>query len=262
MSGGVLIFDSGIGGLSVLGEVRAQQPGLDLTYVADHAGFPYGPRDAVELVAHIVSLMERLIATHDPRAVVIACNTASTLVLPALRSRFSIPFVGTVPAIKPAAKATRSGLVSVLATPGTVRRDYTFELIRQFAPDIAMTLVGSDHLAEVAEAMLSGGAFDEDAVRAEIAPCFVDRDGKRTDTVVLACTHYPFLLEVFQRLAPWPVDWIDPAPAIARRLADVLGEEIAALNGNGATRYYSTKPPKLFPQGFDAQGRWQAVPTD
>lgn len=258
MSGGVLVFDSGIGGLSVLRHIRAQALALDLTYVADHAGFPYGGRDAVELLEHIAALMQRLIAEFDPRAVVIACNTASTLVLPVLRSRFSMPFIGTVPAIKPAAKQTRSGLVSVLATPGTVKRDYTFELIREFAPDVAITLVGSEHLAQLADDVLTGKPCDEDAVRAEIAPCFVDKDGMRTDTVVLACTHYPFLLDVFQKLAPWPVNWIDPAPAIARRLTDVLGRE---TKGSGATRYLSTQPPSAFPLGFDGQGRWETFPA-
>lgn len=254
MNGPVLIFDSGIGGLSVLGEVRRQHPLLDLIYVADHAGFPYGGRNAGELVAHVVALMERLIAAHDPRAVVIACNTASTLVLPALRSRFDIPFVGTVPAIKPAAKQTRSNLVSILATPGTVKRDYTFELIRQFAPDVAVTLVGSDQLAALIEATLAGEQIDDAAIRAEIAPCFNDKDGRRTDVVVLACTHYPFLLDAFHRLAPWPVTWIDPAPAISRRLADVL----VGAGGGGKTRYYSTNPPAVFPAGIDAGGIWQA----
>lgn len=258
MSGGVLVFDSGIGGLSVLRHIRAQSPALDLVYVADHAGFPYGIRDAVELVGHVVSLMERLIAAHSPRAVVIACNTASTLVLPALRSRFNIPFVGTVPAVKPAAAATRSGLVSILATPGTVKRDYTFDLIRDFAPHVAVTLVGSDRLVRLAEAKLAGERPDDATLSEEIAPCFVEKDGSRTDTVVLACTHFPFLVEEFTRLAPWPVAWIDPAPAIARRLSAVLGE---AAGGAGTTRYLSTRPPGRFPREFDARGSWGHFPV-
>lgn len=126
-------------------------------------------------------------------------------------------FIGTVPAIKPAAERTRSGLVSVLATPGTVKRAYTRDLIQSFASQCHVRLVGSENLARMAEAYIRGETLDDAAVLAEIAPCFVDKDGLRTDIVVLACTHYPFLANVFRRLAPWPVDWLDPAEAIARQ---------------------------------------------
>ncbi len=160
-------------------------------------------------------LIAALIGEFAPDAVVIACNTASTLVLPPLRARFSLPFVGTVPAIKPAAERTRSGVVSVLGTCGTIRRDYTRGLIDSFARSCHVRLVGSANLAAFAEAHMRGEAVDDAAILAEIAPAFVEQDGRRTDTIVLACTHYPFLLDHFRRLAPWPVEWIDPAPAIA-----------------------------------------------
>ncbi|WP_417770397.1 aspartate/glutamate racemase family protein, partial [Stappia sp.] len=147
---------------------------------------------------------------------------ASTLVLPPLRQALDIPVVGTVPAIKPAAERTRSGLVSVLATPGTVSRDYTFDLIRRFAPDVAITLVGSKRLASLAEDKLAGRALDMQALTAEAGACFVSRDDRRTDVVVLACTHFPLLAGELAAAAPWPVEWLDPAPAIARRLRDVI----------------------------------------
>src|SRR5690606_16788127 len=153
----------------------------------------YGPLAPGALSARVLGVMEGLIARHQPDLVVIACNTASTLVLPLLRARFAIPFVGTVPAIKPAALATRSGHVSVLATPGTAAREYTRELISQFAAHCRVKLVGSVHLAAYAEAELAGNpAADADIAR-EIAPCFVDEADGRTDVVVLACTHYPLL---------------------------------------------------------------------
>jgi len=218
------VFDSGIGGLSVLREIRRQRPDLDLDYVGDTEVFPYGDLAEDDLVARVVWLMDRLLPRFDPSAVVIACNTASTLVLPALRQRFDIPFVGTVPAIKPAALLTRSGLVTVLATPGTVKRDYTRGLIRRFAGHVAVRLVGAPELARIAEAKLSGGRVDEMELRTQIGGCFVDVDGARTDVVVLACTHYPFLIEEMAAVAPWPVEWLDPAPAIARRLFSVLAE--------------------------------------
>ena len=168
--------------------------------------------------------MERLIAAHRPDLVVVACNTASTLVLPQLRERFTVPFVGTVPAIKPACAASAAKLVSVLGTEATVKREYTRALIRDFADGCAVTLVGSPRLAELAEAELQGEPVGRcRRSRAEIAPCFVETGGARTDTVVLACTHYPLLLDRLERLAPWPVNFIDPAPAIARRVVDLLG---------------------------------------
>lgn len=219
----VLIFDSGVGGLTVFREVAAARPDARYVYIADDAGFPYGNQPEVTLIARIVAVVGEAIARHAPDLVVVACNTASTLALAELRARFTVPFVGTVPAIKPAAASTRSGLVSVLATPGTVARDYTRRLIETHAEGVAVTLVGSTELARLAEAHLSGEAVDDAAIAAEIAPCFVERDGRRTDRVVLACTHYPFLVAHFRRLAPWPVEWIDPAPAIARRVASLLG---------------------------------------
>ncbi len=225
----ILVFDSGLGGLTVLREVMRQRPDADIVYAADDAAFPYGRLDERALVGRVLQVMERLVDRFHPDLVVIACNTASTLVLPALRARFAIPFVGTVPAVKPAAERTRSGLISVLATPGTVARDYTHDLIERYAAGCEVTLVGATRLAGLAEAALKGEPVDDAAITAEIAPCFVAKGGRRTDVVTLACTHYPLLLSRLQRLAPWPVDWIDPAPAIARRTAQLLGPALPRL---------------------------------
>lgn len=220
----VVVFDSGLGGLTVLREVRASRPDLVALYAADDAAFPYGALSEAALVARVSQVMEALIAVAAPDAVVIACNTASTLVLEPLRRRWpSILFVGTVPAVKPAAEMSRSGLISILATPGTVSRDYTRRLIDDFARRCEVTLVGSTALAWLAERAMRGGLVADDDILREIAPCFVEKDGRRTDVVALACTHYPLLLDAYRRLAPWPVAWIDPAPAIARRLDSVLG---------------------------------------
>jgi glutamate racemase len=231
----VLVFDSGVGGLTVLREMRVLMPGRPFVYVADDAAFPYGPWDEAELRVHIVALFGRLITDHAPEIAVIACNTASTLVLDALRKAYpDTPFVGTVPAIKPAAERTRSGLVSVLATPGTVKRQYTRDLISAWATKCHVRLVGSERLAPLAEVYMRDGFVEEEAVRDEIAPCFVEQDGKRTDIVVLACTHYPFLVNRMRKTAPWPVDWIDPAEAIARRAASLLEKTDARSLPNGA----------------------------
>lgn len=227
-SGPVLFFDSGLGGLTVLREARYLLPYAPLLYVADDEAFPIGRWPEAKLKARIVSLFGTLIAEHDPKAVVIACNTAFTLAGDALREAHpDVPFVGTVPAIKPAAERTSSGLISVLATPGTVRRTYTRSLIDSFASQCHVRLVGSDLLAELAEKHLRGETVADDELLPEIADCFLERDGKRTDIVVLACTHYPFLANRFRKIAPWPVDWLDPAEAIARQLVRVLGERVA-----------------------------------
>ncbi len=219
----VLLFDSGIGGLTVLREARVLMPERRFIYVADDAAFPYGDWEEPALRMHIVRLFGELLDKYCPEISIIACNTASTLVISDLREAFpSHPFVGTVPAIKPAAERTCSGLVSVLATPGTVKRQYTRDLIMQWAQQCHVRLVGSTQLARLAEIYMRDGFVDESAVQAEIAPCFVEKDGKRTDVVVLACTHYPFLANRMRKLAPWPVDWLDPAEAIARRALALL----------------------------------------
>jgi glutamate racemase len=219
----VLMLDSGVGGLTVLREARVLMPDRRFVYVADDAGFPYGGWEETALRARLVALFGRLISEHEPLICVIACNTASTLALDALRAAYpTTPFVGTVPAIKPAAERTRTGLVSVLATPGTVKRQYTRDLVQQWAAMVDVKLVGSVALAGLAETYMRDGFVDEAAVRAEIEPCFVEHGGWRTDIVVLACTHYPFLANRMRKVAPWPVDWLDPAEAIARRALSIL----------------------------------------
>jgi glutamate racemase len=219
----ILVFDSGLGGLTVYREIARKRPDARFIYVADDAVFPYGKLAEKALVARVVSVMQSLIEAVGPDLVVIACNTASTLVLPSLRARFAVPFVGTVPAIKPACAGSRTKLVSVLGTEATVKREYTRTLIREFAAGCEVTLVGSARLAGLAEAELRGDPVADTAIAAEIAPCFLAAEGRRTDTVVLACTHYPLLLERMQRLAAWPVDFLDPAPAIARRVVGLVG---------------------------------------
>nr|WP_246550873.1 glutamate racemase [Bradyrhizobium liaoningense] len=236
-----MVFDSGLGGLTVLREVVAARPDAHFAYVADDAFFPYGHHSEDEIIARVVPLMGELIGTHDPDIVVIACNTASTLVLSHLRAAYSVPFVGTVPAIKPACAQSRTRRVSVLGTKGTVKREYTKALIRDFAQGCEVTLVGSPELASLAEAELSGASVSDGDILAELAPCFVGEDAtSRTDTVVLACTHYPLLLDRLKRLAPWPVDWIDPAPAIARRVSDLLGPRIGGIAQAGAEMIFTS----------------------
>jgi glutamate racemase len=221
----ILVFDSGVGGLTVYREIVKARPDAAYTYLADDAGFPYGNQPETVLIARIIDVVGEAIAEHKPDLVVVACNTASTLALADLRARFSVPFVGTVPAIKPACAQSTTKSISVLGTQATVSREYTRALIREFAAGCEVALIGSSHLASYAEAELAGEPVADAAIKEEISGCFIEADGRRTDTVVLACTHYPLLLDRFKANSPWPVDWLDPAPAIARRVADLLRDK-------------------------------------
>jgi glutamate racemase len=242
----ILVFDSGLGGLTVLREIVGARPDAHYVYVADDAFFPYGHHSEEAIIARVVPLIGELITAHSPDLIVIACNTASTLVMSHLREAYTVPFVGTVPAIKPACASSMTKRVSVLGTKGTVKREYTHALIRDFAQGCEVTLVGSADLASLAEAALSGVEIGDREILAEIAPCFVgggESDPARTDTVVLACTHYPLLMDRLVKLAPWQVDWIDPAPAIARRVAALLGAPGSEADHAGAEMVFTSKRP-------------------
>jgi len=252
----ILVFDSGVGGLTVFREVKAARPDARYVYLADDAGFPYGNQPEDQLVARIVDVIGAAIARHAPDLVVVACNTASTLALADLRARFTVPFVGTVPAIKPACAQSQTKRIAVLGTQATVSREYTRTLIREFASGCRVALVGSPRLATYAEAELAGTPAADVEIAGEILPCFLDEEGQRTDTVVLACTHYPLLLTRFRRVAPWPVEWLDPAPAIARRVADLLRERPAAtVPGTQTIEFTSGRtPPAALQQALSTFG--------
>lgn len=242
----LLVFDSGLGGLTVHREIVRLRPDARIVYAADDAGFPYGGWKPDELSRRIVDVLGTLIAQHRPDLVVIACNTASTIALAELRAAYALPFVGTVPAIKPACASSRSKRVSVLGTEATVALEYTRALIRDFSQGCEVNLVGSRRLAPFAESELRGAPVTDEEILAELAPCFVERDGARTDTVVLACTHYPLLLDRFERLSPWPVSFVDPAPAIARRVAALIGPAAGEAAAAAAPVFHCTSG-KPFP---------------
>ena len=242
----ILVFDSGLGGLTVLREVIRACPYAHYLYVADDAFFPYGHHSEEEIIERVVPLIGDLIAEHDPDLIVIACNTMSVSVMAHLRAAYAVPFVGTVPAIKPACAASKTKRVSVLGTRATVRREYTKALIRDFAQGCEVTLVGSAELAALAETALSGGVVSDEDILAELVPCFIgtgEDASRRTDTIVLACTHYPLLLDRLDQLAPWPVDWIDPAPAIARRVTSLLPEVRGKQDGTEARMIFTSGRP-------------------
>jgi glutamate racemase len=236
----ILVFDSGLGGLTVYREIAAARPDAGYVYLADDAAFPYGDMPEDALITRILHVIGKAKAEHRPDLVVVACNTASTLALADLRAQYQVPFVGTVPAIKPACAQSKSKRVTVLGTQATVSREYTRALIREFAQGCEVDLVGSSRLGTFAEAELAGDPAADAAVAAEIAPCFVDENSRRTDTVVLACTHYPLLAARFERLAPWPVAWLDPAAAIARRVTELIGPALSAKTAAPARLFFTS----------------------
>src|SRR6185312_14345624 len=185
----ILLLDSGLGGLTVFQEIRSARPDANFIYFADDAGFPYGNLEEDRLIERVIDVAGRAISDSGPDLVVVACNTASTLALGELRTRCRVPFVGTVPAIKPACAQSATKRVTVLGTRATVGREYTHALIREFGSGCDVHLVGSTRLAADAEAELAGIPLPDAAIAAEIARCFVEKDGRRTDTIVLACTH-------------------------------------------------------------------------
>ena len=229
----ILVFDSGVGGLSVLGAIHARIPGAELLFASDNGGFPYGTREEADLVSRVERVLGVLVDELRPDLVVVACNSASTVVLPVIRARFPLPIVGVVPAIKPAATLTRTGSIGLLATPATIRRTYTDQLIRDFASTCHVIRIGSSELVYQAERKLRGQAVGRDALAAAIAPFWNDGADHPVDTVVLACTHFPLLQEELKLLAPDFVQWIDSGEAIARRVASLLPE----LEGRAPTRH-------------------------
>lgn len=215
----LLVFDSGLGGLTVLREIRRQLPQAALLYLADNGAFPYGDWADGALAARLESLIGAALARFRPDIVVLACNTATTIALEALRRRFAVPFVGSVPPIKPAAAASRSRSIGLLATPATVRRPYVERLIAEFAADCRVHRLGPPDLARLAESKMQGRPVDLERLSALLAPLFNGVDGPPCDAVALGCTHYPLLIEELRQVAPRPLQWFDPAPAIARRTA-------------------------------------------
>jgi len=212
----VLFFDSGVGGLSVLAPARALLPAMPVVYAADSAGFPYGTRSEAEIAGRVPALLGRLVERYRPRLVVIACNTASTVALPAVRAALDLPVVGTVPAVKPAAAASRTRVVGVLGTDATVRQPYVDDLAARYAADCAVVRHGSAALVTLAEAKLRGEDLPVGAVAAAVAPLLAH---PTLDALVLACTHFPLLADELGALFGPGVAMLDGGPGIARRIA-------------------------------------------
>ncbi len=251
-----LVFDSGVGGLSVLDAIAASGVAVELDYVADNAWLPYGLKSDAELAARIPALIARMAAQWAPDAVVLACNTASTIALDQTRAALSVPVIGVVPPIKPAAAATKTGVIGLLATPATVRRIYTNQLIADFAADKRVVRHGSAELVAAAEAKLRGERVDQKAILDAIAGLFGAPGGAEIDVVALACTHFPLLIEELKAAAPRQCLWLDSGEAIARRLANVLilppSEAHARRAGFTSASAAAALFPAFYARGFSA----------
>jgi glutamate racemase len=216
-AGPLLIFDSGIGGLSVLDPIRRLLPNAPIVYAADSAGFPYGTKSPADIAARVPALLGRLAERFDPSLIVIACNTASTIALDAVRAALDLPIVGTVPAIKPAAALSKTRAIGVLGTDATIVQPYVDRLAREFAADCTIVRHGSAELVELAEARLRGEPAGAAAFARILDGLLRRPDGERIDTIVLACTHFPLVRDLLVAAAPRPLAFVDGNEGIARR---------------------------------------------
>ncbi|TNE41484.1 MAG: glutamate racemase [Sphingomonadales bacterium] len=224
----VLFFDSGVGGLSILEPARRLLPAMPVVYAADRAGFPYGTKSEAEIAARVPALLGRLVERYRPRIAVIACNTASTIALSAVRAALDIPVVGTVPAIKPAALSSKTRVIGVLGTEATVRQPYVDRLAAEHGADCLVLRHGSAALVSLAEAKLRGQPLDPDVARTALLGLIEQPGGDRLDRVVLACTHFPLVEEELRAAAREigadSIQFLHGGDGIARRIAFLNGD--------------------------------------
>lgn len=252
----IVVFDSGVGGLSVWQQIRTLLPQLPVIYCADSAGFPYGPKPESRVIERTVDCVTRLVEQYNPSLVVIACNTASTVSLPTLRQRLTIPVVGVVPAIKTAALLSHTRRIGLLATPGTVVRPYTDQLIEDFAADCQVVRVGSSDLVQMTEDFLRGIEPNREQLAAIVVPFFDSEP--LTDVIVNGCTHFPLLTEQLAAVSPASVRYVDSGAAVAARVASLLNLKAdhkyltgeAMFVSTGSTKDVEALKPALITFGF------------
>ncbi|MEZ5655018.1 MAG: glutamate racemase [Sphingobium sp.] len=224
----VLFFDSGVGGLSILEPAQRLIPHMPVVYAADSAGYPYGTKSEAEIAARVPALLGRLVERYRPRIAVIACNTASTIALAAVRAALDIPVVGTVPAIKPAALSSKTRVIGVLGTDATVRQPYVDRLAAEHGADCTILRHGSAALVALAEAKLRGQPLDAEVAKTALLGLVEQSGGDRMDSVVLACTHFPLvqqeLAEAAAALGIGPLAFLHGGDGIARRIAFLNGD--------------------------------------
>jgi len=242
----VLVMDSGVGALSIIAELRRQLPSVSITYASDNGFYPYGTKPEAQLVQRVRNLFDVLIAQCQPDIAVVACNTASTVALPEIRKHFSLPIVGVVPAIKPAALKSQTGVFGLLATPATIERPYTDELIAQHALNCDVIRLGSAELVDLAEKKLRGITIAQHQLEPIVAPMMNHPKAQQMDTIVLACTHFPLLKEELKPLFPESMHWLDSGEAIAKRVVWLMNEHQLSTEGTPSYQSIFTKEdPKI-----------------
>lgn len=234
----ILLFDSGVGGLTVLAEVRKLLPHAPVIYAADTAGLPYGAKTEAEIAARVAGLLGVLSERYKPRLACIACNTASTIALGMVRDVLNIPIVGTVPAIKPAAALTKTGVIGLLGTEATIRQVYVDRLEAEFAAGKRLVRHGAPELVAAAEAKLRGDAFDRGAITGAVEALKAKAGDGAIDTVVLACTHFPLLADELRAVFGPGIRLVDGAAGIARRITALT--EGHAFDRTSADRFVFT----------------------
>lgn len=237
LAGPILVFDSGIGGLSVLNTIKSVLPQASYCYVFDNARLPYGELNDQELITGCVALISDIAMREKAALVVVACNTASTLVLPILRQQLNIPIVGVVPAIKPAAECSSQKNIGLLATPATITRSYTRDLIQRFASDCDVHLFGSSELVLLAENKMIGCEPDMQHLESILTP--VKNAG--IDILVLGCTHFPVLRDNIQTILGEDVTLLDSEQAIASRVYSLLAKECYSTDEITSVAYYTAQ---------------------
>lgn len=244
----VLMFDSGVGGLTVLDALRQALPQCPVIYAADLAGLPYGEKSEAQIAARVSGLLGRMTERFKPRLVCIACNTASTIALASVREVLEVPIVGTVPAIKPAAALTRSGTIGLLGTAATIRQSYVDRLEAEFASDKNLLRYGAGELVSAAEAKLRGHKVDMAVVERAVDGLRRQPGGEAMDTVVLACTHFPLLTDELAQVLGPDVRFVDGAAGIARRIASLTqGQAFARQHSDFALFTGDTETGDLAP---------------
>lgn len=215
----ILLYDSGMGGLTIYDAIRQSLPDAHYLYCFDNAYFPYSEKSEAVLIERAVQIVQKIADICPLDLVVVACNTASTVVLPALRAHFAVPIVGTVPAIKPAAAVSESKTIGLLATKGTVSRPYVDDLIAKYAADCVVEKIGTTDLVEIVEEKQQTGKVDMMRLQKVIEPW---QSHPTLDTVILGCTHFPLVKDELQQLLPQIKYFIDPGNGIAKRVINLL----------------------------------------
>jgi glutamate racemase len=236
----ILLFDSGVGGLTVYDALREVLPHAPVIYAADLAGLPYGTKTEAQIAARVSGLLGRMAERYQPRLACIACNTASTIALGMVRDVLAIPVVGTVPAIKPAAALTRSGTIGLVGTEATIRQAYVDDLEAQFGNGARLLRIAAPGLVAAAEAKLRGQPVDPALIADIHTRLAAMPGGAAIDTLVLACTHFPLLSDELAAAFGPNVGLVDGAAGIARRIAQLTGGQ--PLTASGPARFVVTGP--------------------